>query len=342
MSGPGIAIIADDLTGALDASAPFARAPGGVAVATRPDAMAAALDTGASVVAVSTRSREVPAAEARARVDAVLAQLPAGARIVKKIDSRLKGNIAAELAPLADRPMVVLPAIPDFGRIVRDGALQGFGVETPIPVRAALGKPGAAARVPDTDDSAQMLQAVAEAPADAVLVGARGLAQALAAHLGLPGAPVTTALPPPVCFLVGSTDPITLAQVAALRAARSDLHHIAAPGGDVPEGEAPARHSLIQAVPGAAETRPERVAAALASGALPHLRAARSMLLTGGATAEAALDSLEIALLIVDGEALPGMALCRAGAQVVVTKSGGFGAPDAFVRLARAPADTEV
>jgi uncharacterized protein YgbK (DUF1537 family) len=60
--------------------------------------------------------------------------------------------------------------------------------------------------------------------------------------------------------------------------------------------------------------------------------------LTGGATAEAVFDVLGIDLLMVAGEALPGMALCHAGTQAFVTKSGGFGTPGAFVRLVQQPA----
>jgi uncharacterized protein YgbK (DUF1537 family) len=46
------------------------------------------------------------------------------------------------------------------------------------------------------------------------------------------------------------------------------------------------------------------------------------------------LDELGITVLPLVGEALPGMPVCRVGDQFIVTKSGGFGAPDAFVRLA--------
>ena len=343
MPTPRLAIIADDLTGALDAAAPLAAAPGGVAVACRPDDLADAFASGAGIVAVSTRTREASPAVARDRVAAVVAALPPGIRIVKKIDSRLKGNVAEELEPLADRPLVVLPAIPELGRMVRDGSLEGFGVERPLPVRAALGRFGAAAHVPDTIRQCDMVREVTGAPAHAVLVGARGVTQALATVLGLPAPPAIGALPTPLCFVIGSTDPITLAQVEALRSARPDLVCVEAPAGSVP-GPPPrgpgAQLLLLQVVAGP-QTRPERVAEALARGALPYLQTVRSMLLTGGATAEAVLDALGIALLIVAGEALPGLPVCRAGGRMLVTKSGGFGSPDAFVRLAGAPAKAE-
>jgi uncharacterized protein YgbK (DUF1537 family) len=329
-----LAIVADDLTGALDAAAPFATIEGGVVVATSPEALGRALATRPGVVAVSSRSREVPAAEARRRAEQVLRLLPAGVRVLTKIDSRLKGNIAAELEALGDFALVVLPAIPDFGRIVRDGALQGFGVERPIPVRPVLGRFAASAEVPDTVSQDDMVAAVHRAPGDAVLAGARGLAQALAGSMGLAPPPLHPILPAPTCVAVGSTDPITLAQVERLRATLPHATYLAAPAGRVPApGPSGAAITLIQATPGG-EAAAADVAREFARGLRPHLAAARSVLLTGGATAEAALDALGVTVLTVAGEAAPGMAACRTGGLVVVTKSGGFGDPDTLVRLA--------
>jgi len=332
---PDVAIIADDLTGALDAAAPFAAHPKGVAVATEPAALAAALGSGAGVVSVSTRSREIGPAEASRRVAEALAALPEGTGLFKKIDSRLKGNIASELAAFGLRPMLVSPAIPDLGRIVRDGRLTGSGVAEPIAVRARLGPAASEAEVPEAATDADLLRSVRGAAAGTVLVGARGLARALARQLSLPAPPIPDPLSAPLCIVVGSTDPITLAQVAALKRARPDLDTVEAPSGRVPSGPTGplAALTLLQAVAGA-DTPPERVAADFARGAAPWLARARSLVVTGGATAEAVLDALGIASLSVAGEALAGMPLCRAGTLDIVTKSGGFGAADALVKLA--------
>lgn len=164
MSRIVLAVIANDLTSALDASAPFANAPVGFAVATRPAAFEDALASGAAVVAVSNRSRDLPPSHARDKVASVLAALPEAVRVVKKIDSRLKGNIAAELEQFGDRPLTVLPAIPDFGRIVSDGARHGFGVITPIAVRPRLGRFVEAAAIPDTANQAEIEHVVAGLP----------------------------------------------------------------------------------------------------------------------------------------------------------------------------------
>ncbi|MCB1491624.1 MAG: four-carbon acid sugar kinase family protein, partial [Rhodobiaceae bacterium] len=138
----------------------------------------------------------------------------------------------------------------------------------------------------------------------------------------------------PVCIAVGSTDPITLAQVAMLRRTRPETAFVAAPNGAVSaKPDATLRPvTLLQATPGP-QAQPADVATRFAQGSADWLRRAATLVLTGGATAEAILDRLEIEVLTVQGEALPGMPYCRAGAQGIVTKSGGFGGPDAFVQL---------
>lgn len=343
MHSPRLAIIADDLTGALDAAGPFAVGGIRVAVATRPDAWAAVLAGGAAVVAVSTRSREIGEDEARARVAAVVGVVPPVTRLMKKIDSRMKGNIAAEVASFAGKTLLVLPAIPEFGRIVRDGAVTGFGVDAPVPVAEILGKEAARACIPDTVTQEDIMAALAAAAGDAVLIGARGLAQALARRMGLQGGARRAPLAAPICFAVGSMDPITRTQVDSLRAAFPDAEFLAAPSGRLSErGDAPlGAVTLLQTTAGASSPS-EQVAAAFAKGAAAILRRAATVVMTGGATAEAILDALGVDRLELTGEALPGMPCCRAGGQVLVTKSGGFGAPDAFVRLAGAAICAEI
>ena len=333
---PELAIIADDLTGALDAAAPFCGVPGGVVVATHAGALAAALKAGAGVVSVSTRSREIPGDEARLRVAAILEALPSGVRMFKKIDSRLKGHIGAELEPFGPVPFLVSPAIPDLGRSVVDGHLQGFGVAEPIAIAPRLGGAAGRAIIPDARSDADLEDAVRQAGDPAVLVGARGLAQAAARVMGLEPAPLSaTPLPSPMGIVVGSTDPITLRQVAALKSAHGDLVPVEAPSGRVgPPPAAPLPPlTLLQAVAGP-KRAPAAVARDFADGARAWLAPMRSMLLTGGATAEALLDALGIDVLTVEGEILPGIPCCRGGDRIVMTKSGGFGGADTLVRLA--------
>ena len=320
----GWMIVADDLTGALDSSAPFALAGRSVCVASSPDALDEALDSGAEVVAVSTRSREIPEEKASAVMAQVLAKLPTGMRLFKKIDSRLKGHIAAELSVLPDAPILAAPAIPAFGRIVRNGCVDGFGVTTPIPVAPVLGRD---AYVPDTQTDADISKAVKDAVDGTIFVGAMGLAQALA------GPARRGAMPLRGCIgmAIGSTDPITLAQLDVLRA--EGVPVVAAPAGAW-TGVAPSDPvSVLQATDDGRDHDGADVAATFAKSAAAFLENADSIVLSGGATAEAVLDALGLNVLDMIGEALPGLPVSRAKGRLIVTKSGGFGAPDSLHRL---------
>ncbi|MGO7165261.1 four-carbon acid sugar kinase family protein, partial [Rhizobium johnstonii] len=89
------AIIADDLTGALDTGTPFVEAGLSVAVAVDVEAAEDAIATGCDVVVINTASRALGEREAAERVrlatEALRGVKPAV--VMKKIDSRLKGNV---------------------------------------------------------------------------------------------------------------------------------------------------------------------------------------------------------------------------------------------------------
>lgn len=131
-----IVIVADDLTGALDSAAPFAK------LGLNSDVIADASATGAElvqpradahVISVNTDSRHQPGPAAAARVAAALGRhARAGDIVFKKIDSTLRGNVAEEtLAAMraSGRPIaIVAPAFPAQGRVVRDGIVYVRGV----------------------------------------------------------------------------------------------------------------------------------------------------------------------------------------------------------------------
>ncbi len=122
-------IVADDLTGASDTGAQFARAGYRAAVVFRGETVS--LEE-ADVVAVDTDSRALDANAARERV------LEAGgilrdARIAyKKLDSTLRGPVAAELEAALPasgrRAAVIAPAFPSAGRTTIGGAQMVHGV----------------------------------------------------------------------------------------------------------------------------------------------------------------------------------------------------------------------
>ncbi|HEX2858524.1 MAG TPA: four-carbon acid sugar kinase family protein [Propionibacteriaceae bacterium] len=81
-------------------------------------------------IVVDLDTRHLPPADAEARTRAAVEALPSAAPLFKKIDSLLRGNIGAEVAPLAEAGalVVVTPALPQQGRTVVDGVLLDHGV----------------------------------------------------------------------------------------------------------------------------------------------------------------------------------------------------------------------
>lgn len=327
------AIIADDLTGALDAAAPFAMRGISTAVALTPGAVHQAIASGARVVGVSTDSREISPEGATKAVRAALAALPAGTPLFKKVDSRLKGNIEAELDAIPHRQSLVVPAIPAFGRWMKNGRIGGFGAAEPIDVAKRLGRHAATAIVPDIAEQGDIDNAL-EQDFD-LPIGARGLAEAMAKAMAPNAGGADISFPEGRAYcVIGSTDPITLAQLDRLHATSADISFVPAPNGQGAVPTRPARLTIIQATPGLFPSDGKTVAAALGK-TLANLGPPPGSLLvlSGGATAQVILEQLGIAVLELLGEALPGLPIARAGGLTVVTKSGGFGDPDTLSTL---------
>jgi uncharacterized protein YgbK (DUF1537 family) len=333
-----LAIIADDLTGALDSAAPFAGRGFRVEIALRPEATADACAQGADILAVSSRSRELTVENAQAAVARAAAALPPGMRIFKKIDSRLKGHIEAELSALSFSRALVAPAIVDFGRVVKNGAVTGFGVGKAIPIAPLLGRFAERSTIPDVGSDEEMRAALGQVDKADLLVGARGLAEALARELTGVEQPTDPGLAGPRGVLVvGSRDPITLAQVEALRM-QEDILHVPAPNGIFDERrvlEAGTNLVLVQATPGDRALQPHDVAMNLAEHLRPFVSdRCDTLFLTGGATAEAVLGVLGVDRMRLLGECLPGLPVGIAGDLTIVAKSGGFGDVGTLVRVA--------
>ena len=126
-----IAVIADDLTGAADAGVQFVRAGYRTAVVFHGEAAPTA---DIDAVSFDTDSRNMPAGFAAKRVVDV-ARNVRGARVVyKKLDSTLRGNVAAELAAAFGASgrarTVVAPAFPEAGRTTVRGTQLVHG--TPV------------------------------------------------------------------------------------------------------------------------------------------------------------------------------------------------------------------
>ncbi|MEI4472942.1 four-carbon acid sugar kinase family protein [Frigidibacter sp. MR17.24] len=331
-------IVADDLTGALDSAAPFAMAGLRTEVLRRV-AGPVTVDPAVEVLAISTGSRDGTPEAAAQKVAAVLDALPGlPALVMKKVDSRLKGHLAIETALLARRAgrerLLVLPAIPELGRVVAAGAVDGRGVDRPIPVAPRFAPLNIVA--PDCATDADLDAALAAGPlGDRLMVGARGLSQALARRIGGAATAPAPRLAAPFRMAIGSRDPITLAQVAALDGIVAEP----APDGAVAPEDAGGAVTLVQMTAGATPCPAPVAGSRFARGVAARLRAAppATLLACGGETADALLAELAIDRLHLAGDILPGvpLAFARLGDRplAILTKSGGFGDVDSLRRL---------
>jgi uncharacterized protein YgbK (DUF1537 family) len=316
----------------------------------------------ADVLAISTESRDAGADLFRRALDEGLRRLPAlRPRILfKKIDSTLRGNVgpevAATLAAFACDVAVVTPAFPAMGRTVAGGYLSVAGPQGFIPLEVAAcfhgqaphvpchAQPGALSRAIATGARFVLADAACDADLDAIVregltlrcrvlwAGSAGLSAALARATGVsaPGRPAPSAAA--VVFCLGSNHAVTLEQQHRL------LHHRRAALFTV-EDAAPAdilgaldrgQHAVLRIVLGDA-----------ANGRLRELLAntARPLVLSGGTTAALVCKALDIRAIDLRQEVAPGIpyGLVRGGPcedLPVVTKSGGFGGPDALMQVA--------
>jgi uncharacterized protein YgbK (DUF1537 family) len=170
------------------------------------------------------------------------------------------------------------------------------------------------------EDLDALVQATLPLKSPPVLVGAAGLARALAASLGLLGSDAEVPVGGRWLIVAGSTHPATRAQIAAARAAGLTVLATA----DEPE---PDRTAAVARL--AAQAR-----ATLAGGSYDVV------VVTGGETAVALYRALGGERVDLLGAPCPGLAFghLRAGERALplVTKAGAFGLPDLLVTLAHA------
>ncbi len=125
-------VVGDDLSGTTEAAAEFLLRTTRIMVLLGSASSAASDQTrqGLRVLAVDTDSRHLQPAEAAARVRRALPAHPP-TRVLKKVDSLLRGNLVAELEALAvalGRTPVVATALPSAGRSVVGGIPRVGGI----------------------------------------------------------------------------------------------------------------------------------------------------------------------------------------------------------------------
>ena len=129
-----VAIVADDLTGALDAAAPFAGHGLKTRVLLNIERAAPAVWTNTQVLSLTSETRHLSPQVAGERVwNATCDAFARAPRILfKKIDSTLRGNVAAEITAVLRasglRHALIAPAVPRHGRIMRTGEVYIDGV----------------------------------------------------------------------------------------------------------------------------------------------------------------------------------------------------------------------
>jgi uncharacterized protein YgbK (DUF1537 family) len=126
-------VIADDLTGANDAGAQFAKHGVSTLIVMDWESARPEEQSGAAVIVVDTQSRHLLPDEAFQRVAHIARQARgSGIRaLYKKTDSTLRGNIGAELAAIIETwdgvSIVYVPAVPAAQRVVRKGVVYVNG-----------------------------------------------------------------------------------------------------------------------------------------------------------------------------------------------------------------------
>jgi uncharacterized protein YgbK (DUF1537 family) len=354
---PGIAVLADDLSGAAEVAGTFLG---------RATELSLRLDTfrpSPGVVVTDLNTRTMTQLDAVRTMRAALAEVPAGTRVVKKIDSLLRGHVGAEVAVLAKRgPVMVAAALPSLGRTVRNGVLylgdtplhetRSWAAEPELPplavadlFRGLAGSGRITVCDAETDADLDAIVSTSTRRSDVQLVGTSALAAAVARTLPVSQADTDHHRPSKlVLTVIGTAAPVAAGQVEALVAdgtrpvtvdARALLHDKADPE---PIQRALAHGSVVVTIGGVLDP----AEAQAVSAALGHFIATAQaqqrpdLILTGGETARAVIDAIGITALRPVQEIHHGAVVSVApDGRRVVTRPGSFGDTDSLVTITR-------
>lgn len=354
-------LVADDLTGALDAAAPFART--GAPVAVFREAARAAAWLGAWALDVATRGGSSAVAGEKAKL---VAPALASGLAFRKIDSLLRGHAAVEIAATVQtggfHSTVIAPAFPAQGRVTRRGRqfvrnADGTWNAVDLDLPAALAAHGLAARIAataaeiagpgvylcdaETDGDLQAITAAGHRLAGKVLwCGSSGLAHALAGCTARPCVPPTG----PMLGVIGSRHEIATAEVEKLRQRNPQAVFPVNAAVSVDAAVSRAAQRLRAGLPLLLALSLPALPAEQADAVLRKLAMAVAALApgavfaSGGDTLAALVDATGAERLDVEGEIAPGVPQSRiAGGRwngiSVVSKSGAFAADDVLARL---------
>ncbi len=353
-------VLADDLTGALDAGACFAAARRPLPVHWRDDAGAG----DDLVLDIETRSlREV---EATKRLERHLPPLATAGLAFKKIDSLMRGNSSSEIAACASSPLfgsvVIAPAFPAQRRVTRRGQqyARHCDAEQWRPVGpnllAMLARPSAGAKpvpvhipcgaVPEgsgvfvcdgetEDDLRLVAQATAGLVRPTLWCGTAGLARALAG----PGEARNRPAGRRIFAIIGSRHPSAHAQVEAIEhrwpGAVLRVDRGMTPNAATTDVRAALdRHGLALLLPSYGNAAAHDIRSLFAELIDAVARSAQIdvCFASGGSTLRFVLDAIGCDRLMVEDEIEAGIPLAHmCGGHwdgcVLVSKSGAFGTP---------------
>jgi D-threonate/D-erythronate kinase len=347
-----LGLIADDLTGAGDASVQFAKR-GWVTIVSWGLTPVQVRGSDPDVIAITTDSRPLSNEAAEKRTaDALAALMNLGAdRVFLKIDSTMRGSVPGQITGAvaawrtrhAAARAVVCPAYPRMGRTVESGQLlvHGERVEqtaigrdpvTPVKTSDMATLLPASAHIQSVDaatdaDLARIAKSIFEAGAAVIPVGSGGLAEALAAAWPAPDRKGTLRgaadiIPrrknSRILLQVSSLNPVSHAQVARVKAVFPDIVVLLPPAerGDSAAVAANLAHQFAEQV---AREAWDVFGLVGGDGARETLAQLRS---SGIRIVDSLLDGIPIGI-IVGGDA---------DGKPVFTKAGGFGDEDALVR----------
>ncbi|MHC9295162.1 four-carbon acid sugar kinase family protein [Mycobacterium sp. LTG2003] len=347
-----IRVLADDLSGAAEVAGGFLG---------RETDLVLRLGDGpnaAGVTVVDLNTRTMTESDAMRTVGEALDGVPAGTRVVKKIDSLLRGHIRAEVVVLAERgPVTVAVALPALQRRTAGGVL--YLGDTPLHEtdawHAELGRPPrtvaelfdglAGITICDAATDAD-LDGIVEASGPGVqLVGTAALTAAVARTLPvapMPSIPRRSARA--VLTVVGTAAPVAQNQIGALDPdghatvvidSRALLHDKADPE---PVHRALERGAAVVTVGGAVEpVEASGVSRALAAFvATVQAHTLPDLVLTGGETARAVVDAIGITALRPVHQIHHGAVVSVApDGRRVVTRPGSFGDTDSLAAIVR-------
>jgi uncharacterized protein YgbK (DUF1537 family) len=361
-----IAVLADDLTSALDGAGPFAERGLSVRVVLHE----AGLSTDADVVSFDLDSRFLPSAGAEARFARAARQVAGASIIYKTVDSTLRGNLGPEvkgaLMGSGRVHAVVAPAFPAAGRTTVGGHqfVGGLPLEstafahdprTPVTsgkvVDHLQGVNPSLFTIYDAthDDALDALVAVTKLDADVVWVGSPGLGAALARavpprHSSRPARWQTTKR---VLVVIGSLHAANAEQAEHLRSSGAELVEMKALGEtSYPRLIAKRIRDAFARSDTACLISPRdlvcggaNAAEQLAAIVTDLYMEFDGLVVTGGDTARRIADALKATAIKVVGEVEPGVpygVLQAPGRDVAfITKAGGFGASDTLQRCIR-------